>query len=486
MTITFNGIGSGLDIDAIVGAIVDAERAPTEGRLNRLESNVTEELSAVGQLNSALTAFLDAVDDLSDESLFRGRSVSIGDRSLISATADESAQAGSYQIQIEQIATAQKIATQAVATAGTEVGTGTLNIYLGSESFSIDIDENNNTLQQIRTAINESENNLGVTASIINDETGARLVLTSNETGLDNTISLTVNDNDGDNRDASVGLSQLVYDPTDIETTGDGGVVQDGRELDSAQNAIAYIDGLRITGSNNTFENAIEGVTFNLLDAQDADDFASGDTINLTVGNDTASARGAIENFVNVYNSFLDVVEQLTVVVVNDGNTGNVTGALTGDSTVRGLLSNIRSQFSTGVSDNPQGLQFLVNIGVSTDQEGRLTIDNTRLNNAFSTDFDAIANLFSGDNGLSNRLSESLDGYTGSSGILQLRRDSLQNTLNGIDDQREALERRIELTQERLFAQYRATDALVGQLNNTLSFLTSSLQNTPINNRRDN
>ncbi len=482
MSITFNGIGSGLDIDSIVGAIVNAERAPTENRLNRLETSTTEELSAIGQLNSALNTFLESVEGLGEASLFQSRSVSVGDRDLLDTTVEDTAEAASYQIQIEQVATAEKIATQAVTSGTTEVGTGTLNVYLGSNSFAVDITSENNTLSEIRDAINDSENNLGVRASIINDDDGARLVLTSESTGVENTVSVTVDDDDGDDRDASTGLSQLVYDPTDIETVGDGGVTHTGLELNSAQDAIVHIDGLTATSASNEISGVIEGVTLNVLDAQNSDDFTNGDTINLTVGNDTQSTKSAIENFVEVYNGFIDVVDQLTVVVVNDGNTGNLTGALTGDSTVRNIVSTIRNQLSIGVDSNPDDFQFLVNLGLSTDQEGRLTIDESTLNNALDNNYDSITNLFSGDGALSERLTDTLSGYTGSAGVIELRQQGLQTTLNGIDDQREALERRISLTEDRLYAQYRAADALVGQLNSTLNFLTNSLQANRSNN----
>lgn len=470
MSITFNGIGSGLDIDSIVEAIVGAERAPAENRLNRVETDTTEELSAIGQLSSALNDFISAVEDLGDEELYQGRSVSIGDRELINATADESAQTGSYQIQVEQIATAHKIATQAVAAGSSQIGTGTLTLHLGSGSFDVAIDEENNTLAGIRDAINNDEGNIGVKASIINDDTGARLVLTSDETGEENTIVVTAADDDGNSRDTS-GLSALVYDPNDIDSLGDGGVVHDAKELATPQNAQLYIDGLSVTRSSNAIEDVIDGVNIDLLQAQSDEDFTEGSTINLTVSNDEAAISDTLNNFIGVYNSFMSVVDQLTVVVVNDGSTGNLTGALTGDSTVRNLVSTIRSQFSTGVDSNPEELQFLVNLGITTDDQGQLTLDNTRLEEALANNFDDIGTLFTGDDGLAERMTSALDGYTGVGNILELRQNRLQDTLNDVDDRREKLEERISLVEARLYSQYQAADSLIGSLNNTLSFL---------------
>ncbi|GLS27353.1 flagellar filament capping protein FliD [Marinibactrum halimedae] len=475
MSITFNGIGSGLDIDSIVGAIVEAERAPTASRLTRIEENSTEEFSAIGQLSQGLDQFLDALSDLNDASLYSGRSTSVGSSENFTASAEEGAQLGSYQIQVESVAESARIATQGVSSADSAVGTGTINVFSGTTSFGVTIDSSNNTLQGIRDAINTSENNLGVTASIVTDDTGSRLVLTSDDTGSSNSVALTVEDDDGTNRDAASGLSQLVYDPTDLAGAGDGGVTQGGQELSAGSDAIIYVDGLRTTSESNTITSAIDGVTLNVRSAQDATDITNGNTINLTVSNDESSVRDSIQNFTDVYNSFMSLVDQLTVVVVNDGTTGNLTGALTGDSTVRNLVSNIRDEFSTPVSGNPDGLQFLVNLGISTNDEGLLEIDNTALDDALSNNFDDIGGLFTGAEGLSERLSSALTGYTGPSGVLSQRMDSLQNTLNDVVEDREALDRRMVQVEARLYSQYQAMDQLVSQLNSTLDFVLGAL-----------
>ncbi|BFM06711.1 flagellar filament capping protein FliD [Halioxenophilus aromaticivorans] len=472
MSITFNGIGSGLDIDSIVQAIVEAERAPAQNRLDRLETDTTEELSAVGQLSSALSDFMTVVEDLGDEDLYRGRSVSIGDRELLDATVDESAQTGSYQLQIEQVATSHKIATQAVAAGSSTIGTGTLTLHMGNSSFDVVIDEENDTLAGIRDAINNDPSNIGVRASIINDDTGARLVITGDETGLENTVAITVEDDDGNSRDTG-GLSALTFDPNDINSVGDGGVTHDAKELATPQDALLYIDGLTVTSASNNVENVIDGVNLNILSAQSEEDYANGNTINLTITNDQAAISDTVNNFIDVYNSFMSVVDQLTVVVVNEGSTGNLTGALTGDSTARNLVSTIRTQLSTGVEENPDGMQFLVNLGITTNDEGQLTLDSAKLDKALANNFDDIGALFTGENGFAKRMETALEGYTGAGNILELRQDRLQNTLNDVDTRREKLDERISLVEARLYSQYQAADSLIGSLNNTLSYLTS-------------
>ncbi len=95
------------------------------------------------------------------------------------------------------------------------------------------------------------------------------------------------------------------------------------------------------------------------------------------------------------------------------------------------------------------------------------------LDKALASNFDDIGALFTGDNGLAERMASALDGYTGAGSILELRQDRLQNTLNDVDSRREKLEERIGLVEARLYSQYQAADSLIGSLNNTLSYLTS-------------
>ncbi|NOQ76681.1 MAG: flagellar cap protein, partial [Methylococcaceae bacterium] len=213
MAITAGGIGSGLDIEGLVTQLVAAEGAPTSFRLDTKEARFQSDLSAFGTLKGALSKFQDSVKALNDLDAFQGRKVTSSNTDTFAATADTTAVAGTYDIEVTQLAEAAKMRSGDF-TSGTEVvGTGSLDITLGTDTFQVVVDTDNQTLEGIRDAINTASDNPGITASIINVDDGvggsvSRLILSSDKIGASNDISIAVTDDDLDNVDAN-GLSRL-------------------------------------------------------------------------------------------------------------------------------------------------------------------------------------------------------------------------------------------------------------------------------------
>ncbi|MCL6414453.1 flagellar filament capping protein FliD [Aestuariirhabdus sp. Z084] len=468
---SIGGVNSGLDIPTIVKALVDAEKAPKTAQLNRIERDTTEQITGLGQLMGAVSAFKTAVDGLDDLSSFNQRTPASSDTDILTLTATEEATAGNYNISVESLAQAQKIATGPFADAEAAIGTGTITIGQGADSFDIVVGADNNTLSGIKDAINEASDNTGVTATIVTDDSGARLVLSSDKQGLSNQLSLTVNDDDGNSAagDAGGGLSDLVYDPL----SGNGSL-----ELTAATDAVIKIDGLTVTRSSNTISDAIEGVTLNLKAAQSADDIAAGKTVSAKIALDKAGPQGRINEFVEAYNALIDVTKELTAVVAVGGDeTAPVTGALLGDASVRQLVSQIRSELIDPTGDSAIGA--LSQLGVTSTKEGRLEVDSSVLTDQLDNNYSAVGEFLAGENGLMGRLSETVASYEGSGGVLSKRVDSLQNRIESIDDDRLSLNLRVAKMEERLNSQFYAMDQLVGQYNNTLEYITGALKNLP-------
>ena len=191
-SIISTGIGSGLNIGSIVEQLVEAERAPAENRLNSKAYLAESKVSAFGALKSALENFQSKLETLQDPETFSGRKVSVESDAGFTATADTQAAAGSHEVSVEQLASRHKIASAGYTDAQTSVGTGQLTITVNGESFSLDVLTGEDSLESIRNAINEADDNVGVTASIVTDQDGARLVLTSDESGADNAIAVSV------------------------------------------------------------------------------------------------------------------------------------------------------------------------------------------------------------------------------------------------------------------------------------------------------
>lgn len=474
------GIGSGIKIDEIVTALVNAERAPKTNQLDRLEKTTVARISAMGSLTSALNTFKTAVDSLNKVSLFESRTASSSNTSALKVTASTTAPAGNYSVQVQQLATSSKVALQSVAGGNDATfSSGSLTISAGSTSFDVDITASNNTLAGMRDAINEAGKSSGVTATIITDDSGSRLVLSSTKSGAGNDIQVAASVDGvtaGDNALTSQAFVPAV-DPDDADaflppssTTGSGGVIS------KAQSAKLTIDGLQLERDTNRIADALEGVTLDLTAAQSSTDLADGKTINVTVGVDKGGVKANLQKFVEAYNALISTTSQLTAVVPVDG--GNpVTGPLLGDSSIRNVLSSLRNEMVKMTGGD--GVRALADLGITTEKDGKLKLDDATLTKALEGNFDQVAGYLAGDNGLMGRLSKSVGSYVGDTGVLKQRTDALQATKVGVDEQRKALAVRVESLQTRLYAQYNAMDSLVGRLQQTSESLANQLASLP-------
>ncbi|MBV2205327.1 MAG: flagellar filament capping protein FliD [Pseudomonas sp.] len=469
------GIGSGLDIDSIVAGMVAAERAPKETQLANLEKKTTTQITAVGALKGAISDFQTALAALNKPELFQARSATSSKSDLVGVTATTTAGAGSYQLEVKSLASSSKVALAAIpntAEAPARFTSGTFEVSLGvpgippapntKESFSVTIDENNNTLAGVRDAINTAGKDMGVSATIVTDEYGSRLVLSSSKTGAGRDITVTAT---GADEPGLIGLSALNF-------TGTSGTGKDARVLTSAQSAELYVDGLKVISETNKVDGAIEGITLDLKAKTVANE-----PLTIAVAEDKAGVKKQIQSFVDSYNKLIGVINaQTKVTSVGEGN-APVTGALVGDATARTLLNTIRNELVNVQGDG--ALRALTDIGITTQKDGTLAIDSAKLDKAMASNFGELAGLFTGDKGLASRLDAKLKPYTETGGILEQRNKAMTETITKIDDQKEALTRRLTSLQERLYKQFNAMDLLVGQLSNTSSSLLASLENLP-------
>ncbi|WOD12415.1 flagellar filament capping protein FliD [Pseudomonas sp. NyZ704] len=476
-----NGIGSGLDINGIVKALVDAESAPKSAQLNRLERSTTEKFSGLGQFRGALAEFQTALKGLNDPALFEKRSATSGKPDIFSVTADGKASAGNFNVQVFNLAQTSKVALAGVADPTAGMGTGTLTIDVGDTQLNIDITEGKDSLGAIRDAINAAGKESGLTASIVTDPSGAggsRLVLSSNQSGTGNDISVSVVSDDG-----ASALSGLAYTPAAPDadftpTPVDPGNPMAARTISYGQDAQLAIDGIKISSATNTIGDAIEGVSITLKSKQSQEDIDNNTSVSLAVAEDRAGVKSQLKNFVEAYNKMMGTVASLTKVTKVGGDDGEPLAAvLVGDSSVRSFMSAIRNEL--GNAQGSDGMRILADLGISTQSDGKLAIDDARLDTVLQDNFEQLNGFLTGDSGLLARLDNKVDPYTQTGGILESRTTALQNTLSNVDGQREQLARRIDKLEARLFSQFNAMDALVAQLSGTSDYLTGALDNLP-------
>jgi flagellar hook-associated protein 2 len=373
------GVGSGLDLSSLVTGLLDAERAPAANRLATKEQNFATELSGFGLLRSSLAQFQTSLDGLQSADVFDAKAITLSDTSVFTATAENSADIGNYSIEVTALAKAQSLASSAAtafASVDDVVGTGTLEIQFGTtatgpyaftpdltrsvQTIEVSVANNNTTLSGLRDYINDKDNGYDLQASIINDGNGYRLLLTSVDSGADNSMEITaIGDGDGFDND-NAGLSQLAFNAS-AQTS----MIQ----TVAAEDAALSINGLKISSETNNIVGAINGVTLDLLKAD------PGNFISVDVKESRSGITASVSGFVTAYNALVENIDSLTSY---DPETG-ARSALVGDFTVRSIGNQIRNIIFGGLSDFNGNIRSLVDVGITTSSSGTLKLDSSKL-----------------------------------------------------------------------------------------------------------
>ena len=460
------GLGSGLDTGAIVKALVDSDKAAKQGQIDRATKTNTANISGIGTLKSLLATFQSALESLGSTTTpqFTGVAATSANTSAWTVTAGNSAVSGIYSVDVTQLATSSKVATAAFAGgASSAVATGTLTISQGGTDYTLDIPADS-TLQSVRDAINSKYSSSGLTANIVTDSFGSRLVVGSTKTGAGNDISLS-----GIASLAADGSVAMASPPT-ANSSG---------SLGFAKDAIFSVDGLEMTSPTNKLDNVVSGLSMTLLVAD------TGPTT-VTVAANTDGLKASIQKFVDAYNAIAKAVTSLTK-PSTDAEGNSVPAALTGDSLPRSLLAAIRAPLSeTGAGDK---LTVLSQLGITTNQTtGALDFDSTKFATAVNEKQlgGEIQTLFTGENGLIERMQNALNPYTETSkkdsngktvdNILTARSKNLEILKAKLSEDQLALDRRIETLTAVLTKKYNDMDTLVGRLKATASNITSMFE----------
>ncbi len=449
-SITSTGIGSGLNISAIVSTLTTAYGSAQQTQLTNQANTLDAQVSAFGTFTSALDALQSTLSALETPSQLAGYDATVADASVATATANSDAVGGTYTLSVQNLATSQTLTSAPVASSSAIIGNGTLNISVGGASVSVNIDSSNNTLSGIAAAINGATNNPGVSASIITSSDGARLVLSGDTTGAGNAIKVTETDSGGD-------LSSLVYDPANT--------VNGLTQTQAATDANFTINGYPATSASNVVSGALSGVTINLVGAS-----AAGATTTLTVSPDTSAAQKSITDFVTALNSTLSSVQTLTAY----NATTQTAGALQGNATLEAFQNQLESILGTISSGNPGTAKSLTDLGITSDAStGQLDTDTTKLANILSSSLSSVGTLLGGTNGIVTQIDNLVTQYTQAGGILDTINQGLQSGLSNISTQQASLNAQLATYSATLTAQYNAMDTAVASLKMTQTYLTA-------------
>jgi flagellar hook-associated protein 2 len=439
--ITSTGIGSGLDIGAIVSSLTSAYGAAQTTQLTNQQNSLDSQVSAYGTFTAALDTLQAALPALQDPTQLAGFAATVADKTIASATTSSDAVAGTYSLLVNNLATVAT-ATSAPLSSTAAVGTGTLTIAVGSSSTAITIDSTNNTLAGIASAINSAPN-VGVSASVITTTDGSRLVLTGTATGKANQITVT-------------------------PSGGDGGLASLALTTVLAQDASFSINGFPATSGSNVVSNAISGVTLNLQQAS-----APSTPTTLTVSPDTSSAQSSIDGFVTAVNGVLSSIQTLT----GYNASTQTAGPLNGNATLEAFQNQLQSIL--GQFNNSGGsVKSLTDLGITAGTDGTYSSDDTTLGNALSASLASVGNLLGGTNGIATQINNLVNGYTEPGGLLDSINQGLQTSLTNVATEQTALQAQLATYSATLTTEYNAMDAAVAQLKETQTFLNAEFNPT--------
>lgn len=370
-----SSLGAGADIDTttVVSALTAAKKSTLENSITTKQTSNTAQLSSLGTLSSDVSNFAGSLKTLISGGTLQTQPTS-SDTSILSVSALTGAAVGALASRIEVTQLAQPQTVESKDFASTDaIGTGTLTLTTASNpsGVPITIDGGNNTVAGIASAINAA--NAGLTASVVTDANGSRLVV-KGTTGAAQSFSLTSTDS---------GLAPFTYSPPPGDSSTSAASASGmGRDL-AAQDASIKLDGVTITRATNTFSDVISGVNINLASAK------PGTVVNIGSTRPTTAITQAVNDFVTVYNQLLGDLNTATA----GATSSTAAGSLRGNGTIRDMQRQL-SQLTTTALTSSGSIKTLAQIGVKTAQDGTLSVDPTALSNALTQYPDDVEAMF--------------------------------------------------------------------------------------------
>ncbi|MDR6114079.1 MULTISPECIES: flagellar filament capping protein FliD [unclassified Sphingomonas] len=363
----FNSLqtGSGIDLSSVVPALIEAQFAAKTAALKTQSDTLTSQISDVSSIKSSITDFASALASLAKGGTLATQAVSSDPNSLSVTTSAGAKLAGmSKSITINALATAQVSSTKSSYSSTASLGTGSLSIKVGSkDAISVTIDSADSTPSALAAKVNAA--NTGVKAAVITDSSGNAYLSFSSATGKDNSFTITASEGD------TAGLSRLNV----------GNNASGTSTSSTAANASITMDGVTVERSSNTVSDLVQGVTMTLS-------AVTSKAVSLTGSSPTTALSNVVSNFVSTFNDNIKAIAKAT---------DPITGSLRADPAARSLAQTLRTITTTKLvpGDSAAGAPLtLADLGVKTEKDGTLTVDQTRLSQALSKYPDVVEKMF--------------------------------------------------------------------------------------------
>ncbi|AEF55816.1 flagellar filament capping protein FliD [Marinomonas posidonica] len=447
MAIGSLGAGSGMDLESLVSDMVSARRDTKVKLYQDKLAGYEAELSALGTVSSAIDNFKNYVKDLNKEELFSGRNAVIegDDGTTFSVTPDKTASTDQYSIQVNQLAKGSRLISDISSfSSRDEVVTssgGKLSLSIGEKSFEIEV-KPDTTLSGLREQINAEGKDHGVSANLVNDGEGHTFfTITSTTTGEGNTLH--------------IDSSNLTLDSAALGGFFPGMSVSEGGE---AQDAFITVDGITVRSDSNNFDDAIAGLSIEALDV-------SNGPAKVAVTYNQEQVKETMQGFVGAYNDLITVFKQSTA-------RGAV---LNGNSMIRNLSSSLAGELMSTHASDDSPFTSIFDVGVDLQDNGMLAFDEDKFNRAVESDFDSVATLFVGSNGLAKSLDVLLDNYVGPRGMNNTLKDSVNKSINDTEESLSDYEERMEKYEASLRSKFTSLDTQLANMNAQGDYLNSML-----------
>ncbi|MDX7890145.1 flagellar filament capping protein FliD [Aeromonas caviae] len=455
-TITSAGAGSGIDLESVISASLNARKAQLQQPITTKKTNAQITLSGVGQLKSAIASYVTTLKDMAKTDAFNKRAVNITqdkDNPILKVESKAGASNGQYNITVNKLATTSKFeGTFDSSTTALATEDGTLTFTAGDKKFNVEV-KAGDSLQTIRKKINNNGDNFGLTANIINTADGkAKLVMDSGVSGAGKDLLIT---------GSTAGVSSFASSLTKAQ---------------SASNAEITVDGSVLSSDTNTFDGTIMGLKVTVLRDSDKDTDGNAKSNKVDVTTDKDGIKSMIKSFIDGYNTLVSKADGLgkrnSIVAGESQDDG---GALAGDSVTRSVINQMSSILITP-SENSNVFDTIFQLGIKMDNKGVLSLDSEKFDEALDKNFEQVVAIFGGEKGVAGQLATSLEDYSKTGGLLAQREDSLNTDLRALAQKESDASAQLVKYEASLRARYGGLDTLLAKMNQSASYL--SLINT--------
>ncbi len=436
-------MSSVLDVNSLVSQLMTVENRPLTALQNKISKN-NSQISGYGNIQNYLSQMQTALQDLTSKSNgFYATKTELSDENVVSFSPNGKSGSARYSLTVNNLATQDKYVTaedSRYANKTDLVGAGVINFNVGGNTFGVTT-TGTSTIGDLVSQINNNSDNKSMTASLVNDGSGYRMILSSKNTGASNAINISVTDSDGNSSDKS-GLSRLASSNM-VRTM-------------EAKDASFVLDGVSMTSKTNVLSDVVDSGSITLKKAG---------SVNIASDVDQTATQEKIQKFVDSYN-------KLNTELKNARTTK--TNALYGDANLSQIERTLQRQFNTentGTGDS----KYLSQIGITFDKNGTLSIDSKKLQAAMNSNAEGVANFFTQEGNIGDRLSKQIKEYTMPDGVLELRKSSLSKTGRYLEQQKTVLADRLADRETRLTAQYSKLDSNLSTMMNSLNQIQNTL-----------